>query len=158
MKKISYLVFTWLALLILPGCSSDDNEGPPINIGDLILEGLVGDWTATSAEFTTTNANPVQSVDVVADGGFCDLSVAPDHSFALVVQNPGAPDPQLTTGQFLANGNDINVRFDNDPNNLVPWDFTLSENSLIMTGPMLYDFEDDGVSEEVSANFEFIPS
>ncbi len=157
MKRISYVMFTLIAVLLLPGCSSDDNEVPPINIGDLILESIVGNWEATKAEFTTTNANPVQSNDVVADGGFCVLAVAQNHNFTLVVRNAG-PDPQITTGQFLADGNDINVRFDSDPNTLVPWDFTLSANTLLIAGPMLYDFENDGTSEDVSANFEFIPS
>ena len=159
MKRIKYIVFTWLAVLILPACSSDDSNmvAPIGGIGDLILSSIVGTWIATSAEFTTTNANPVQSVDVVADGGFSDLSVKADGRFTLVVRT-ASPDPQITTGQFLADGNDINVRFDNDPNTLVPWDFTLSENTLFIAGPMLYDFENDGVSEEVSANFEFIPS
>jgi hypothetical protein len=150
-------MFTLITVLLLPGCSSDDNEVPPINIGDLILESIVGNWEATKAEFTTTNANPVQSNDVVADGGFCVLAVAQNHSFTLVVRN-ASPDPQITRGQFLADGNDINVRFDTDPNTLVPWDFTLSPNTLFIAGPMLYDFENDGTSEEVSANFEFIPS
>ncbi len=157
MKRNSYLVFTLMAVLALPGCSNDDNEGDPINIGDLILESIIGNWVATKAEFTTTNANPVQSVDVVADGGFCDLTVGPDGRFTLVVRNT-SPDPQITTGQFLADGNDINVKFDNDPDNLVLWDFTLSQNSLGIVGPMLYDFENDGTSEEVSANLDFIPS
>jgi hypothetical protein len=150
-------MFTTMAMLLIPGCSGDDSEGPPTNIGDLILEGIVGNWEATKAEFTTTNANPVQSNDVVADGGFCVLAVAQNHSFTLVVRN-ASPDPQITTGQFLSDGNGINVRFNNDPNTLVPWDFTLSANTLFITGPMLYDFENDGVSEDVSANFEFIPS
>ena len=146
-----------MAVLLLPGCSGDDSEGPPTNIGDLILEGIVGNWEATKAEFTTTNANPVQSNDVVADGGFCDLSVKDDGRFTLVVRN-ASPDPQITTGQFLADGDNINVKFDSDPNTLVPWDFTLSANILFIVGPMLYDFENDGTSEDVSANFEFIPS
>jgi len=157
MKRIRYIVFTWLVVLVLSTCSSDDSEGPPINIGDLILEGIVGNWEATKAEFTTTNANPVQSNDVVADGGFCVLAVAQNHGFTLVVRN-ASPDPQITTGQFLADGDDINVRFDSDPNTLVPWDFTLSANTLFIAGPMLYDFENDGTSEDVSANFEFLPS
>lgn len=158
MKRISYIVFSWMAILILSGCSSDDDSMvAPIGIGDQILSSIVGTWIATSAEFTTTNANPIQNVDVVADGGFSDLSVKADGRFTLVVRN-SSPDPQINTGQFLADGNDINVRFDNDPNTLVPWDFTLSPNTLFIAGPMLYDFENDGISEEVSANFEFIPS
>jgi len=158
MKRISYIVFSWMAILILSGCSSDDDSMvAPIGIGDQILSSIVGTWIATSAEFTTTNANPIQNVDVVADGGFSDLSVKADGRFTLVVRN-SSPDPQINTGQFLADGNDINVRFDADPNTLVPWDFTLSPNTLFIAGPMLYDFENDGISEEVSANFEFIPS
>ncbi len=158
MKRIRYIVFTWLVVLVLSTCSSDDSSMvAPIGIGDQILAGIVGTWIATSAEFTTTDVNPVLSVDVVADGGFCDLSVMDDGRFTLVVRN-ASPDPQITTGQFLADGDNINVKFDSDPNTLVPWDFTLSANILFIVGPMLYDFENDGTSEDVSANFEFLPS
>lgn len=113
---------------------------------------------ATSALFTTTNASPVLSTEVVADGGFCDLSVGQIHNFTLVIRNPGEPDPQITTGVFEADGDNILVRFDNDPTTSIQWNFVLSGDVLFIDGPLLYDFESDGTFEEVSANMQFVPN
>ena len=159
MKRVGYFILGGLCVLFLQNCSSDDEgmTGGP-NTGTLILEAIVGEWMATNATFTTTNANPVLSTDVVGDGGFCDLSITFNHRFTLVIRNAGVNDPQITTGLFEADGNNINARFDTDPNTLVPWDFTISGNNLIIEGPLLYDFESDGVLEEVSANMQFVPN
>ena len=140
-------------------CSSDDDTGGnnPGN-GQLILDAIVGDWNATSALFTTINANPVQSRDVVLDGGLCNLSVAQNGMFTLVVRNEGFADPQITTGQMVADGNFIDVTFDSDPNTSVSWDFTLTGNNLTIAGPLDYDFENDGIFEETSANMQFLPN
>ena len=146
-------------IVLLAGCSSDDNGGgvnPPI--GELILQNIVGEWQATSALFTTINTNPVQSQDVVADGGLCDLSIFQDSRFSLVIRNPGVPDPQITTGLFVADGDFIFARFDSDPNTDVSWDFTISGDNLTISGPLDYDFESDGTFEESSAAMQFIPN
>lgn len=156
-KRIFDIIIVCVAASILFGCSDDDDVGGGTSTGELILDAIVGDWTATSAMFTTTNANPVQSRDVVADGGFGDLSIHQNHTFALVIRNPGDPDPQLTTGRFVADGNFINVIFDTDPNVSIRWDFTISGDNLTIEGPMTYDFESDGTFEDVSAIMEFIP-
>ena len=152
-------ILTCLILTLAIGCSSDDDgDGTNPTVGALILQNIVGNWTATSAAFTTINSNPVLSRDVVADGGACDLSIFPDQRFSLVVRNPGVPDPQITTGLLVADGNFIFVRFDDDPTNEIPWDFTISGDNLTVSGPLDYDFESDGVFEEATAAMQFIPS
>ena len=158
MRNLIYYLLA-VAFLALPGCSSDDDggdQGP--STGELILFAIIGDWDSSSATFTTTNANPVMSRDVVADGGSCDLSVSQDQRFALVIRNPGTPNPQITTGQLVADGNFINVRFDSDPDVDVRWDFTLSGDNLTITGPLNYDFESDGTFEETTATMLFVPN
>lgn len=151
-----YIFLSALLAASLTGCSGDDGMGGfNPGTGDLIIEGMIGNWSASSAMFTTVNANPVQSRDVVADGGFCDLSVSQIHSFVLVVRNPGSQDAQITTGQLVADGEFINVRFDTDPDVDVRWDFTISGDDLSIAGPMDYDFEDDEIFEETSANMQF---
>ena len=148
-----------MLLFILIGCRSDDDSditGP--GTGQLILQAIVGNWTATAAEFTTTNTNPVQSRDVVADGGACELSVSLNNSFSLVIRNPGIPNPQITTGVFVPDGQFINVFFDSDPTVSVSWDFTIVGDDLSITGPLEYDFDDDGNLEQTSANMQFNPS
>ena len=152
-------IFSWLIVALVLSCSSDDN-GDGINppIGELILQNIVGDWTATSAIFTTINSNPVLSRDVVTDGGTCDLSIFQDQRFSLVVRNPGSPNPQITTGLLVADGDFIVVRFDDDPTTEIPWDFTISGDDLTIAGPLDYDFENDGVFEESTATMQFIPN
>lgn len=152
-------IFSCLIIALAIGCSSDDDgDGTNPAIGALILENIVGDWTATSAVFTTINSNPVLNLDVVAVGGTCDLSIFPDQRFSLVVRNPGVPNPQITTGLFIADGNFIFVRFDDDPTTEIPWDFTISGDNLTVSGPLDYDFESDGVFEETTATMQFIPN
>jgi len=158
-RGISYLIICCITVLTFQSCSSDDeggNGGP--SSGDLILEIIEGNWMATSALFTTINASPVLSTEVVTDGGFCDLSVGQIHNFTLVIRNPGEPDPQITTGVFEADGDNILVRFDNDPTTSIQWNFVLSGDVLFIDGPLLYDFESDGTFEEVSANMQFVPN
>lgn len=158
MKK-SYFLAGCLSILLLSGCSSSDDGGMgTIPIGDLILQGLVGQWEGTSANFTTVNANPVLTRDVVADGGFCDFSIAQDNRFSLVIRNPGDPDPQITTGVLVSDGEFINVKFDTDPTNEIRWEFGISGDDLSVTGPLDYDFESDGTFEETSAVMQFIRS
>jgi hypothetical protein len=159
MSTVRYILISILFCLFI-SCSDDDDDLPGGNPGDgqTILDAIVGDWDATSASFVTTNSNPVLSRDVVADGGFCSLVVAQNGNFTLVIGNPGFPDPQITTGQFLADGSVINVYFDSDPNTSVSWDFTLSGNNLNIVGPLAYDFENNGIFVETSANMQFIPN
>ena len=158
MRKGTQVAVSWLFLLLI-GCSSDDeNGGFNPGTGQLIIQAITGQWTATSAQFNTINANPVLSRDVIADGGFCDFSVAQGGNFTLVIRNPGTADPQITTGRLIADGVFIDVRFDTDPNMAVRWDFTISGDNLFITGPLAYDFENDGIFEETTANMSFVPS
>ena len=53
-----------LLLVALAGCGDDDSTSPE---PALTIEDLVGSWTATSVIFTN-NADPSQSVDVIAEG------------------------------------------------------------------------------------------
>ena len=152
MRKGLQLAFMLLVGSLLSCSSNDDSGGGNSGTGDLIISAIVGNWVATQAQFTTTNSNPVLSRDVVADGGFCDLSVFQGNNFTLVIRNPGFPDPQITTGVLVADGDFINVRFDDDPTVDVRWDFTISQNNLIIVGSLDYDFENDGVFEETSFN------
>jgi len=146
-----------ILVVLLTSCSGDDESGGPnTGTGDLIISAMVGNWVATSAQFTTINANPVQSRDVIADGGFCDLAVYQGSRFTLVIRNPGFPDPQITTGLLVADGDFINVRLDSDPTVDIRWNFTISGNNLAIDGPLDYDFENDGILEETSANMQFI--
>ncbi len=142
---------------LLNSCSSDDDGNGGISTGEFILVAMVGEWTAASASFTTLNTNPVLSRDIVAEGGTCELSVAQNGRFTLVIRNPGIQNPQLVTGLFEPNGELIETRLDSDPNVLVPWDFLLSGNSLSINGPIDYDFEDDGTPEQTSAALLFNP-
>jgi len=158
--KNSYFLAGCLGILFLWGCSSSDDGGGVVTtpIGDLILEGIVGQWEATSASFTTVNANPVLTRDVVADGGFCDFSIAQDHRFSQVIRNPGEPNPQITTGILVSEGEFINVKFDTDPTTEIRWEFGISGDNLSVSGPLDYDFESDGTFEEASAVMQFIRS
>jgi hypothetical protein len=157
-KGLTY--FIWFILFgLFTTCSSDDGGGVGgIPTGELILEAIVGEWIATEATFTTTNANPLQTRDVVADGGSCDLSVSLNQHFVLVVRNPGSADPQLTTGFFEAQGDFIDVRLDTSPNDLIRWNFTLSGGTLAIDGPLEYDFEDDKTLEQTSMALQLIPN
>lgn len=142
---------------LLNSCSSDDDGTGGILTGELILSAMVGEWSANSASFTTVNTNPVLSRDIVAEGGFCDLSVAQTGRFTLVIRNPGIQNPQLITGIFQAKGELVETRLDSDPDALILWDFMLSGNSLAINGPIDYDFEDDGTTEQSSASLLFNP-
>jgi hypothetical protein len=154
MNKIIHYCCAVLIIMMLQSCSSDDDAGG-ISSGALILEAIIGDWIATNAVFSSIS-DPAKSTDVVMDGGQCDLTVSPNQTFTLVVRNAGFPNPQITTGRFIADGPFINVRLDSDPNVDVRWDFTLSNNNLNINGPMDYDFESDGSFEEVLGNLQFI--
>nr|WP_299343196.1 hypothetical protein [Allomuricauda sp.] len=127
--------------------SSCSLNGPNFSISD-----ISGDWVATQGNFDVPESS-IQ-VDVVAEGGSVTLNVQPNGEFTLVI-TPNGAESETTTGDLAFCDGLFTVRYDNMPNETETLTVTLNNDVLAITGPILFDVDDDGTDDEAFVILRF---
>lgn len=152
MMPIKKYFILFLVVLVFSKCSND--EGGDLSSG-IFIANLEGEWEATSANFSTINANPSQEVEVIATGGEVILEVSSDGRF-IFVTIPADQNAQLITGKFTMENNLLFAEYDDAPGIKVMWNLQIVTAMLFLSGPIKFDFQNDGVFEEATADLDFV--
>lgn len=146
---------------IFTGCFSDNGplSLPPTNgfaLSNIDLADIEGTWEATKLRFTSTDGQPFQEIEIVSMGGSGILDIDPDGRFTLVIirQQEGG----VFTGTFAIDGGVFTAVFDDEPNKIAAWIAQKSSNSLVLQGPIRYDFEKDGSPDATTVKLNLIRS
>ncbi|MGB5238338.1 MAG: hypothetical protein WBM43_06230 [Flavobacteriaceae bacterium] len=152
-KKIRFpLYLLMLSLIVVPLCSCNDKGGDDSDCSlqgtNLSIADISGNWVATSATFFTTS-DPIQTVNVVAEGGTVTLSIQSGGGFTLNISESDGPSDS-SAGDFCFDEDLLVVRFDgDDPDD---WEYyrvqlTSGNNTLSIGGPAEFDFNGDGTPD-----------
>ena len=161
MKFTVWIIVVTIASLCT-ACFSDDGplSLPPTNgfaLSNIEIADIEGTWEATEVRFTTTVGQPVQEMEVISMGGRGILVVNQDGRFTLVIirQQQGGG---VFTGAFGMDGGVFTAVFDDEPNKIAAWIAQKSSNSLVLQGPIRYDFEKDGSPDATMLKLNLIRS
>ncbi|WP_156102228.1 hypothetical protein [Muricauda sp. MAR_2010_75] len=152
-----YLSVCILALVPLYQCS-DEEEGPDCSLQgtNLSIADMSGNWVATSAIFFTIT-DPIETVDVVEEGGTVTLSIQSNGGFTLNIAESGGPS-DVSSGDFCFDEDLLVVRFDGDAPD--DWEYfrvqLSSGNNLSIGGPAEFDFDGNGTPDPAEVELSLI--
>jgi hypothetical protein len=113
---------------------------------------ITGTWQLTKVLFVG-QANPQQSVDLIALGGTGTLTFNSDNTFSYTVTVPPAA-PETTTGTWSLGGQVLTLIRDGFSGNL-QFDVTLSGQTLKLAGGHVdFDVNNDGTDEPAILTLE----
>lgn len=138
------------SLVLLLGAAvacGEDSAGPS-------QDDIVGTWEATVMEFVSVSA-PVDTVDLIADGGSATLVLAANGTYTFTVTPVGDP-PDVQTGTWELGGEVMTV----SPTGLpfsYQFDVVLAGDTLSLSGADAeYDFDGDDVPEAAKLNLVLV--
>ena len=139
-----------LVLLLFVGAAlacSNDGVGPSV-------DQIVGTWTATKVEYVSVS-QPVQTVDLIAEGGTATLVLNANESYTFTLTPSGEP-PVIDTGDWDLDG-DIFTVMPNGTTFELQFEIALSGNTLTLSGADAeYDFDDDQQEEDAKMNLVLV--
>jgi hypothetical protein len=160
MKLTVWIIGVTIASLCT-ACFSDDGplSLPPTNgfaLSNIEIADIEGTWEATEVRITTTVGQTVQEMEVISMGGSGTLVVNQDGRFTIIIirQQGGG----VFTGAFAIDGGVFTTVFDNEPDEIGAWIAQKSGNTLILQGPIKYDFEKDGSPNPATLKLNLIKS
>ena len=101
---------------------------------------IAGTWTATSATFN--------GIDVVLEGGSVTLVIQNNGRFTFTIKRPGRDD-MVFTGKLGFDEQWLAVEYDTNPGEYEYYDITYDEHNLHIGANSEFDFDGDGMDEEV---------
>lgn len=110
------------------------------------LEELAGTWTAQSAVFTAV-ADPAQTFGLVADGGTFALTFVADGSYSSVFTYQ--QENETIAGTFAVNESTLTLS-ETGQGSADDYEFTRNGNTLTLTSPDVWDFDDDGNDDQAT--------
>ncbi len=115
---------------------------------------VTGTWQLTKVLFVS-QANPTQSVDLIADvGATATLTLNADKSFTFVVTPPPPAAVETTTGTWSLGGQVLTIVRDGFSGN-VQFDITLTGQTLRLVGGHVdFDVNNDGTDEPAIMTIE----
>lgn len=123
-------------VLALAACGSSSTGPSP--------ESLVGNWTATRAEFAL-QSNPATKVEIIHSGSTLTLALNANHTYTLTIKTPGEPN-DVTSNTWTSSRDLLTLNLSNGE---MQFDMTLSGNTLTLAGGHKpFDVNDDGQLEE----------
>ena len=158
-RFLLYLIIAQLAWVPLGSCNSEE-DGPDCSLQGtkLSMSDISGSWTATSATFFTIS-DPIETVDVVAEGGTVTLSIQSNGSFTLTIVESGGPS-DVSSGDFCFDEDLLVVRFDGDAAD--DWEYYRVQltggNNLSIGGPAEFDFDGNGTDEPAEIELSLVRS
>ena len=172
MKRINYapmiqkhrffyflLSLLWIGFFLL-SCSEED-EGPDCSLQgtNFSVSDISGNWTATEASFFNVSTEPIQVVDVVAEGGTVTLSIQSNGRFTLNISEADGSTTR-SSGELCFEEDILVVRFDGDAAD----DYEFygiqfnGSNNLSLSGPAEFDFNDDGTPDQAEVDLVLVRS
>jgi hypothetical protein len=139
-KRSSSILALLLGVALACG---DDAAGPS-------AEELTGTWEATRLEYVSVSA-PVQTVDLIADGGSATLVLAPAGTYTFTIIPDG--EPQATLSGTWESGGDVLTMTVTGASFSLQFALSLSGDTLRLSGADAeYDFDGDDVAEPARLN------
>jgi hypothetical protein len=129
---------------IFADCSAD---GPDFTISE-----ISGNWRASEAVVQTIP--PGSTKDIVAAGGAVQLFVDDIGGFTLLVRESNRKSKDFT-GMFSFCSDKLYAIYDYETEKYDAFDAVYENDQLFYYGPMFYDYDGDGVDENVSIAFTF---
>lgn len=162
-QKLNFhLCSTIFLMVIIPLVSCSEDEGPDCSQQgtNLSISDIAGNWTATEANFFNVATDPIQVVDVVAEGGTVTLAIESNGRFRLTVAESGGPN-DVSSGDFCFDEDLLVVLFDGDAPD--DWEyFRISLNAgtgnLSISGPAEFDFDNNGTQEAGEISLSLVRS
>ena len=148
MKLLRTLIAPLLAVTFVAGCGDDfvsDADSTP----EEVAEALEGTWNATSFVFTN-DANSSETFDLLGAGSFV-ITFTADGQFSGSSTLAGFTEG--ISGTYIVQGTNL-ITTDTGETESETFAFTLSGNTLTLTGDDEYDFNGDDV--DVSATLTII--
>jgi hypothetical protein len=150
MKTVRMIcVAAFLAALVI-GCGKDDKN--PTAPKEITIADLAGTWTATKMEYTN-KANNSQKVDLVQLGVGMKLTINSSGRYTATLTISGLGE-LTTAGTITLQGGNLILDDDEEAENQTVA-FTLSGNTLTLTGDDEFDFNDDGTDEPAAVVMVF---
>ncbi|NIN71242.1 MAG: hypothetical protein GTO46_04755 [Gemmatimonadetes bacterium] len=145
-----------LALVLSTGLFAGCDDGGPSGV---TLADLVGSWIGDEFEFTN-QANPAESVDLVAAGAVVTMTVASNGRYTIGAADPLGSGADFIKGAMLVEEGFLLATNDDEPGETAAFSVQLTANRLtIFTDEVDYDFDvpPDGINEpaDLLAVFEF---
>lgn len=142
-------------LFMLTSCGDDDFslEGTNLSMTD-----IARDWTATKAVFSNAATGPAMRVDVVEDGGSVTRQIQDNGNFSTTV-TPVGELPETSSGRMGFDEDLLIISFDDEPDEFEFFGITHNEpNMTIQDGTIFegFDFDKDGLNEDVNIEFELV--
>ncbi len=154
-----------LLSLLWVGCSlvscSTDDEGPDCSLQgtNFSVSEISGNWTATEASFFNISTEPIQVVDVVAEGGTVTLSIQSNGRFTLNIAESDGSNTRFS-GDLCFDEDLLVVRFDGDAADDYEF-FRITfngTNNLTLDGPAEFDFDDNGTPDPAEISLALVRS
>lgn len=156
MKSLTVTIIRFTLLFTLISCGDDEEfslEGTNLSMTD-----IAGDWTATKAVFSNAATGPGMRVDVVEDGGSVTLQIQDNGNFSTTV-TPLGESPETSTGRMGFDEDLLIISFDDEPDEFEFFGIIHNEPNLAIQGGTIFegfDFDKDGLSEDVNIEFELV--
>ncbi len=156
MKSQITILLSTAIFAILTACGDDEEfslTGTFISMDD-----IAGNWTATKAVFSNAATGPGMQVDVVEEGGSVTLQIQNSGEFSTTV-SPVGQSPETSTGRMGFDEDLLIISFDDEPDEFEFFGITHNEPNLTIQGGTIFegfDFDNDGISEDVNIEFELV--
>ncbi|MEE9132296.1 MAG: hypothetical protein V3U13_01930 [Gemmatimonadota bacterium] len=140
-RPLAALSMGLLALASVIGCEDSQSTGSGIT-----LEVLAGTWEASVFAFTS-QAEPPQRADLIADGGSATLVLSANGAYTLTV-TPAGGEPDVSTGFMLIESGFLLVADSDVPGVTTAFAMGLDGDTLtLVTNEVEFDFSGDDVEE-----------
>lgn len=143
----------------LVSCSEDEGPDCSLNGTNFSVSDISGNWTATEASFFNVSTEPIQVVDVVAEGGSVTLSIQSNGRFTLNITESGGSNTR-SSGDLCFDEDLLVVRFDGDAaDDFEFFRVTLNgTNNLSLDGPAEFDFDGNGTPDPADISLALVRS
>jgi hypothetical protein len=153
MKLLRIATTGALAIAFAMGCGDSTDPQDDVTIAD-----LVGNWNATSMQFTS-QSNPSVTLDLITQAfGSMSISINPNGSFEGTFKESFSASEQIVSGTVTLQGNTITIAFVEGLDEDVSGTFTLAGDVLTVSGTFQeFDFTPtDGNDDPEPANLVLV--
>ncbi|MEK6477859.1 hypothetical protein WJR50_10005, partial [Catalinimonas sp. 4WD22] len=122
------------------------------------MDDIAGNWIATYARFSNNQLNPPIQINVVDEGGTVNLVIQSNGRFTFTISFPGET-PDVSKGQLGFDEDYLVVHYDGDAADDYEYmgiQLSQDQNTLVISGPAEYDFNEDGTEEPAQLRLELV--
>ncbi len=157
MKIQRFFQLSAISIFMLFGSCSSDDGGGSLTGTNISISDIQGSWNVTSFVFDRAAEGPVLRIDLIEEGATASMTIQSNGRFTINSTVPGGGQETIT-GQMSFDEDILLIEFDDDPGEeeFFSIQLTNNDNTLTISGPAEYDFDDDGMDEPAFVTIVFV--